>query len=668
VQGQALDRIGVGTGAGPVGGGPAPEQLPVEGLGVGQHQVEGHQLLELLGLVQAAADELLQTGVDLGQQVAAGRPAVGGLGGAVQAVALVEAHPQGPGGLGAAVVDPGQGPGRVQRRQGLLQGGAGGHLGGGAAVVVGAGVQTVHEQLVAGEAGGPGEHHQGHGGGHADVGGAPEPLGAVLEADVDAGQSRLGEDDVLEQPGDEIAAPGVPLGGQGLAVEAEGVRQGVHQAVDGGPLLGAAGEVDAAQQGRRLVAAGAEGLLQEVVQGPPQVGELLGEGADQGAAPQVALLLHPPEHAVADPREQAVELGPEVGRRAVRPAGAGGEGHAPHLAALVPPQVVEELLEPRHQVALGEHHVDGGVHAELAGQLLDSLAHGLAVGLPLRLRGQHDVGQAHGHDHAVDRAARAGLAQQLQEGGPGGAVHRLLGVLGGVAPGGVHQHGVVAEPPVAVAGAADALHGLAAHPGLQGELQPRVDQGGGLAGPRRADDHVPRQLVEVLAARAVLEASLAEDLERRLEALPQHGHLLLGGLLGPGLVGGLFLQARHQLLVHPGGLHLAPPGHAQPHGGQEQDQDQAVRPRAQGEEGAESQVGPQQPDEEHQGDQPQQRDDPLLLLQGRRQVGQAQLGHLHAVTPTPAAAPSARPRGGDRRWRSAGGGRTPGRPSPPGSR
>ena len=100
-------------------------------------------------------------------------------------------------------------------------------------------------------------------------------------------------------------------------------------------------------------------------------------------------------------------------------------------------------------------------------------------------------------DHAVDRPARPVLAQQCRKPGHAACVGFGVAVLRGVAAGGVEQHGVVGEPPVAVARAADAADRLLAELLGERKAQARVDQRRRLARARRADEHVPRQLVQV---------------------------------------------------------------------------------------------------------------------------------------------------------------------------
>ena len=75
-----------------------------------------------------------------------------------------------------------------------------------------------------------------------------------------------------------------------------------------------------------------------------------------------------------------------------------------------------------------------------------------------------------------------------------------VGVLRRVAAGGVEKHRFVGEPPVAVARAADAAQRAFPDALLERKLQSGIDERRRLARPGRADDHVPRQVVEAVAA------------------------------------------------------------------------------------------------------------------------------------------------------------------------
>jgi hypothetical protein len=96
------------------------------------------------------------------------------------------------------------------------------------------------------------------------------------------------------------------------------------------------------------------------------------------------------------------------------------------------------------------------------------------------------IGDVDGDDDAVERLLDAILEELLEE------RHPLVVVvgLGGVAARRVEEDGLVGEPPVAVARAADAADAAAA--GIEvGEDEAGVAERRGLAGAGRADHRVP---------------------------------------------------------------------------------------------------------------------------------------------------------------------------------
>ena len=83
------------------------------------------------------------------------------------------------------------------------------------------------------------------------------------------------------------------------------------------------------------------------------------------------------------------------------------------------------------------------------------------------------------------------LLQKLEELVPGRGISGLVALLDDIPARRVDEHGLVREPPVAVARAADPLDRPLAELVGEGEVQIGVDQRRGLARPRRADDDVP---------------------------------------------------------------------------------------------------------------------------------------------------------------------------------
>ena len=208
---------------------------------------------------------------------------------------------------------------------------------------------------------------------------------------------------------------------------------------------------------------------------------------------------------------------------------------------------------------------------------------------PLRSRGGGDVGQRDRHHHAVQRLTGAGALQQAQEGEPAGFVHRAVGILCGVAAGGIDQHRGLGEPPVAHARAADAGDSALAHLGGERKRQPGVQQRGGLAGAGRADDRVPRLLIQI-AARA---GRLLQQRQRRGQLVAHRRHFL-GGCGGGGIGRGGGHAGDQRGLVLPAAA-IEPDIHSGPDQQHHRDDDGARDPVLQ-----ERQERPEQPDQHAQ--------------------------------------------------------------------
>ena len=238
-----------------------------------------------------------------------------------------------------------------------------------------------------------------------------------------------------------------------------------------------------------------------VVSGLAQRRHLLRERENLRAAARVAHLFEALEDALVQPGHERVELGRVRLRRLVGQRLVVRERHAPHLRAAFRGEILEVLGEAVDEVALGDHEIDRQLNPKLPVQLVEAAARRVDVGLARgRALDQQIVG-ADREDDAVDRAACPVLAQQREELAPAQAVGRRIGVLRRIAAGGIEEDRLVGEPPVAVARAADAAQRPLADALLDRELQPGIDQRGGLARTRRADDDVPRQIVEAVAGR-----------------------------------------------------------------------------------------------------------------------------------------------------------------------
>ena len=195
------------------------------------------------------------------------------------------------------------------------------------------------------------------------------------------------------------------------------------------------------------------------------------------------------------------ELGAELGQRVLaRPAGRPAKVKPQTWSRSSLARVAEVLDEAGQQVGLGDQHVDREADAELAVQLLEPAraawprAPG-ARSLPCCSRSwmltvtSTPLSGRRGRD----------LLEQVEEAVPGRGVDVAVALLRRVAAGGVDQHRVVGEPPVAVARAADAAHRAWPSLSASGKCSPELTQRRGLARAGRADEHVPGQLVQVLA-------------------------------------------------------------------------------------------------------------------------------------------------------------------------
>src|SRR5262249_30698365 len=113
----------------------------------------------------------------------------------------------------------------------------------------------------------------------------------------------------------------------------------------------------------------------------------------------------------------------------------------------------------------------------------------------------------------------AGLLEQAEEVAPSRLVDRLVAVLRGVAAGRIDDHRLLGEIPIAVARAAFALDLLRAETLGERKALAGIEQRRGLAAAGRPDDHVPRELVEVAAARVAAHGAHLRERLGQLAAL-----------------------------------------------------------------------------------------------------------------------------------------------------
>ncbi len=490
---------GAGEAVVPVRRHPQLDEFGLPSVGHAEHQVGLQRLIEELRVLQVLGDLLLDpVGQHRHEQVFQAT-AVGVLGRLAELVTLIEAERQHQRRAFAAMaIAARQVAQRVQRREDVPdaalagQGGAARLLDGGD-LLVGVGDQAG----VAGVAAEQDEDEQRRQHRRAAVG-APLKVGAVAVEEAGArDQTGLGKDDVLQQPGEEIADAAAAERRHRLPLQVEGRGDGTDDAVDRRALLGGAGEIDAADEHRLLEARLPERLAEELLQLRFQQVHLLGERHQHAAARQLALLFEARDDPAGQAFQQQIELRREGFQQRVRVLRElQREGGSPHLLALFGGHAAEEIGEAGDEVALGEDDVDRRPHLQALVDLLDPALDGVGVAEPLGGVAADDIGDAEGDQDAIDRPVRPVLAQQIEEVLPGRAVDRRVGVLRRIAAGGVDQHGIVGEEPVAVAGATDAAHRVLAELVDQRELQAGVGERRGLAAARRADDDIPRQLIE----------------------------------------------------------------------------------------------------------------------------------------------------------------------------
>ena len=158
-----------------------------------------------------------------------------------------------------------------------------------------------------------------------------------------------------------------------LRTHAERLGHARHDAIDGPPLLGAAGEVDAAHDGRVLVDAAIEQAGDQIDEPLAQRIELPRESVDPIAGLEAPLLAHPRDRVALERVGQIVEVLRE--RLDVVVVFAGHrQRESPDLPPLAILQIAEGLDEPREEIALRDHQVDGDDHVEPARHLVDPLA------------------------------------------------------------------------------------------------------------------------------------------------------------------------------------------------------------------------------------------------------------------------------------------------------
>ena len=209
-----------------------------------------------------------------------------------------------------------------------------------------------------------------------------ERAAAAFPAAAGAGHAVLGEDDLGQQALQEVAAPAALLRRQHGLFQLVAACHRTEHAVDRRALLGAADEIDAAQQRVGLERRGREDLLDEFLQGRAQARELPRKTVDALAALRIGFGLQ----AIDEPGVQALQQGVELRSEFLLPRCGDfeREREAPGRRALFLVERGVGVAEARHQVALGDQQVDRQADAELLVQFLQALAHRLRRGAPDR--------------------------------------------------------------------------------------------------------------------------------------------------------------------------------------------------------------------------------------------------------------------------------------------
>jgi hypothetical protein len=119
----------------------------------------------------------------------------------------------------------------------------------------------------------------------------------------------------------------------------------------------------------------------------------------------------------------------------------------PNTCSFLARLLVEEGVKALQAVGLAQHQVHRHFDVQALAQLLQARADFLRQVVDRRLAPQQGV-QRHGDHHAVERAVAPAQAQLVEQHAPGAAVDLAVGLVE-EAPGGVHQHGLFGEVPVA---------------------------------------------------------------------------------------------------------------------------------------------------------------------------------------------------------------------------
>jgi hypothetical protein len=260
----------------------------------------------------------------------------------------------------------------------------------------------------------------------------------------------------------------------------------------------------------------------------------------------------------------------------------------------------------KYSANLCDHQVHGHLNLQLARELFEPVARRFDVRLAGGCTLDDQILCVDREDHAVQRPARPMLVQEREALAPPDAVGRRVGVLCRISSSSIEEDRFVGEPPVAVARAADAAQRAFADTLLERKLQAGIEQRRGLARAWRADDHVPRQVVEAVSAAPLL----LQRLHRFVEPVPQ----LLDVGWRPRLVRCLRLRddGGHQSIARAEGAQPLHQLRDQPAADDDADGDEPRRHGFEGPVRAKREIRAREPDEQDDQQEPEEDDEGAL--------------------------------------------------------
>ena len=361
------------------------------------------------------------------------------------------------------------------------------------------------------------------------------PMDATAFALVQTGQIGLGENHPTEQVVNE-ARTATAQGRQHARVHAQiGTDAGgglVH-------FLGQvrrAGQVETAQLADTLVAVAGERHVDKQAQALADLSQLMREVEDAATALGVAFLVHVHDHLAVETTQQRFKLGAQYGHVGATLLFA--EAGAEHLIAFFAGQLIEEFVETEQFVGLAQHQINRHVDVEFLMHVLQARTYLAGQGVEVLLAATQQGFHWNGHQHAVQWAVAATLAQQVEQSAPGTAID--FGIrLGQVTPGSVDQYTVVGEVPVAMTGA-EGIAGQFAVDLVDRKFEAREVQQAGLATALRADQQVPWQIAAPAFAATTIQAGGLEGFQGVFETHPQLSLLLVDQLFAADTVLAVF--------------------------------------------------------------------------------------------------------------------------------